>query len=152
MICKKNILTSTLRVLSVTHVFNRTKKRCHWGQYLKTNTHDSNRTSPNIDIYWYSDIVWAKNKTYRCFLWKVCNHDQGSWEYFVILGLCRLTSPEKPLVSFISSKARLVPRSGGGFVTQFVDCVLSNPTVLCERPEVSQIGLLKVTTSPNYRL
>lgn len=79
------------------------------------------------------------------------NHSQGWWEYFVILGLCRLSSTEKLLVSFISSKAHLVPSNGGWLVTQFAGCVLSNPTVLCERPEVSQVGLLKVTTRPNYR-
>lgn len=130
---------------------------------LKAYTRGSNRTSPNIDIYWCSDssdtlkyIVQAKNKKYTCFQWKegqnkLKNHTQGSWEYFVILGLCRLSSPEKLLVSFISSKARLVPSSGGWLVTQFVGCVLSYPTVLCERPEVSLVGLLKVTTSPKLQ-
>lgn len=131
-------------------------------QYLKAYTHDSNRTSPNIDIYWYPDtqkyIVQAENKKkYICFLWKEGQNNLKTTlkvrgNIFVILGLCRLSSPEKLLVAFISSKSRLVPSSGGWLVAQFVGCVLSDPTVLCERPEVSQVGLLRVTTSLNYRL
>lgn len=74
MICE-NIQTSTQSFVCESCVLSRTKKRGNSVHHPKTYICDSNITSPNIYIYWYSDtlkyIVQAKNKkAYMCFLWK----------------------------------------------------------------------------------